>query len=59
MAVLIKSNIQHALMDTPILSSLQATAIIVEVDGFEIIIGTVYQSPRKPLVEDPFKKRWS
>ena len=43
-AVLVKSNIQHAVVNIPMLISLQATAISVELNGFETVIGAVYQS---------------
>ena len=38
------------------LKSLEATAIMVELNGLETVIGAVYQSPAKPLVEDNFGK---
>ena len=50
-AVLVKSNIQHALIKIPMMISLQATAIMVELNGLETIIGAVYQSPNKPFEE--------
>ena len=54
--VLRKSNIQHALVKFPMLNSLQATAIMVELNDLETNIGAVYQSPTKPLVKDDFDK---
>ena len=38
------------------LSSLQARAIIVELNGLETVISTLYQSLTKPLVKDDFDK---
>jgi len=55
-AVLVKSNIQHAHVKIPMMSSLQATAIIVELNGLETVIGALYQSPSKPLVKEDYDK---
>ena len=55
-AVLVKANIQHAYVGIPMMNSLQTTAIIVELNGLEIIIGAVYQSSVKPFEEDDFDK---
>ena len=44
-AVLVRSNI-------PMLKSLQASAISVELNGLETVIGAVYLSPSKPFEED-------
>jgi Exonuclease III len=55
-AVLVRANIQHAIIKIPMLQSLQATAISVELEGFETVIGAVYQSPNKPLVEEDLDK---
>ena len=49
-AVLVRSNIQHAVVDYR-LHSLEATAIPVELNGLETVLGAVHQSPSKPLVE--------
>ena len=49
-AVLVRSNIQHAVIDIPMLHS-QATAISIERNGLETVIGAVYQSPSKPFIE--------
>ena len=38
------------------LNSLHATAIMVELNDLETVIGAVYQSPTKPLVEGDFDK---
>jgi len=53
-AVLVKANITHALVDIPRLISLQATAIKIELEGFETVIGALYQSPSKPLEGNDF-----
>jgi Exonuclease III len=50
-AVLVKSNIQHALIKIPMMLSLQARAIMVELNGLETVIGAVYQHPSKPFEE--------
>ena len=50
-AVLVKSNVQHALIKIPMMISLQTTAIMVELNGLERVIGDVYQSPSKPFEE--------
>ena len=44
-AVLVRANIQHAVVNIPMLQSLQASAISVELNGLETVIGAVYQSP--------------
>ena len=44
-AVLVRANIQHAVIDIPMLHSLQASAISVELNGLETAVGAVYQSP--------------
>ena len=54
--MLVKSNIQHALVDIPILSPLQAIAITITVGWPQNIYGAVYQSPSKLLIEDNFEK---
>ena len=51
-AVLVRSNIQHAIVNIPMLKLLQASAISVELNGFETVIGAMYQSLGKPLEED-------
>ena len=38
------------------LNSLQATAIIVELNGLLTVIGAVYRSISKPFVKDDFDK---
>ena len=48
--VLVTSNIQQALVKVPILNSLQALAIMVDLNGLK----AVYQSPTKHLVQDDF-----
>ena len=40
-AVLVRSNIQDSYVKTPMLSSLQTTAIMVELNGLETFTGTV------------------
>ena len=55
-AVLVKANIKPALVKFPMLSLLQVTAIMVELNGLETVIGAVYQSPNKTLVEEDFDK---
>ena len=50
-AVLLKSNIQHAIFNIPMLKSLQASAILVEFYGLKTVIGAVYQNQSKPLEE--------
>ena len=47
--VLFKYNIQYAHVKIPMMSSLQATAIIVELNGLETVIGAFFQSPSNPL----------
>ena len=55
-AVLAKSNIQNALVKTPMLNSLQATAIIVELYCLETVIRAAYQNPNKYFAENDFDK---
>jgi hypothetical protein len=40
-AVLVRSNIQHVKVKIPIMYSLQVTAIMVELEGLETVIGAV------------------
>jgi hypothetical protein len=52
--VLVKANITHVLVDILRLLSLQATSIKIELEGFETVIGALYQSPSKPLEGSDF-----
>ena len=55
-AVVVKSTIQHAQINLPVLNSLQATAIKFELDGLETVIGALYLSPCKPFDAEDFDK---
>ena len=50
-AVLVRSNIQHVEVKIPMMYSLQVTAIMVELEGLETVIGALYRSPIKPFVK--------
>ena len=50
-AVLVRSNIHHVEGKIPMMYSLQVTAIMVDLEGLETVIGAVYRSPSKPLDE--------
>ena len=50
-AVFVRSNIQHALVDIPMLKSLQTSAISAEMNDLETVIGAVYESPITNLEE--------
>ena len=56
-AVLVKSNIQHSVINIPMLHSLQATALSVELVCFETVIEAVYKSLSKPLIDIGLSKR--
>jgi hypothetical protein len=49
--MLVKANIQHALIKIPMMITLQATAIMVELNGLKTVVGVVYQSSCKPFKE--------
>ena len=49
--MLVRSNIQHVEEKIPMMYSLQVTAIMVELEGLETVIGAVYRSPSKPFVK--------
>ena len=57
--MLVTSNIQPAVIDIPMLHSLQATAISVEPYDLGTVIGAVYQTPSKPLLEGELDIRLS
>ena len=46
-AVLVRYNILHVEVKIPMMYSLQVTAIMVELEGLETVIGAVYRSPSK------------
>ena len=56
MAVLVKPNIQHALVKIPMLNLFQVPAIMVQLNGLETVIWAVYQSPSIYLIKDNFGK---
>ena len=49
--MLVRSNIQHAEVEVSMMYSLQVTAIMIELEGLEIVIGAMYRSPCKPFVK--------
>ena len=50
-AMLVRSNIQHVEVKIPMMSSLQVTAIMVELEGLKTVIGALYRSPCIPFVK--------
>ena len=48
--VLVKSNVEHALVEIHVLNSLRASAIVAKLNAFETVIRAVYQCTSKPLV---------
>ena len=48
-AVIVRSNIKHCQATIPKLEHLQATAIIIELQKEETLIGSLYQSPSKTI----------
>ena len=49
--MIVRCNILYAVVNIPVLKSLQSSAISVNLNDLETIIGAVYHSPSKPLDE--------